>query len=183
MGMGTRTALLLLVGALVCTSASAAEMIDNPAYEAWAQYEPGSFVSHKGVTQTQGMNIVASTTNTLKEVTAEKVVIEIKTSVSMGGQQMPPSTQNMDIPAKVEEPDETAKPKEIEKGTEELEVKGKKIKTEWVKVEMTQQGVTMTATTWSSDEVPGKLVKMVSETTTPMVSKTEMTVEDYKIEK
>ena len=132
-----------------------------------------------------GQKMKTTMTMTLKEVTPEKVVIEVKTEMSMAG--MPPQAPiSTSIPAKIEQkdikpinPEQMPNCKVINKGTEDLKIGDKTYKCNWYEVEMEMQGMKMKSKMWINDEVLGKLVK--NETSSPMVSTT--TLVEFKIVK
>ncbi len=188
--MGRRVALWLVLLAAwgFCAGAVAvAEEIDNPAYQEWVQYKPGSFVTHKSVMRMQEMTTETTITNTLKEVTLDRVVLEVVTVMTTAGQEMEMPPQTIAFPAMIEKPEEEAaeapKLTEIERGKEELTINDVKIETEWVKTEFTQDEVTTISTVWTSDKVPNRVVKMETEVGGPMPMTMEMILVDYKADR
>ena len=169
------------------TTALSGEMIDNPAYQNWAQFKPGSFVTLKSVTKVGETTSEVKMTQTLKEVTPEKAAVEMVMTMTAAGQEMKMPAQTTEYPAKIEKAEgeaaEKAEPVKVDEGSEELTVNDKKIKTAWVKTEFTQEGTTTVSTVWTSDDIPGNVIKMVSETKGPMTSTSEMTLVDFKAEK
>ena len=149
----------LFVAALICVGGSfcLGQQVDNPQYKSWAKFKPGTAVTMK----TDAAGTTIETTTTLVEVTPEKVVVESKMKMAgMEGMDMPAT--KMDIPAKVAQAagGTATGPAPVTKD-EEVEVAGKKYKT---KVTETKSGDTVSKT-WTSDEVPGMMVKMESGTT------------------
>jgi len=186
-------------------SAPAEEMVDNPTYQAWAQYKAGTTVTLDSKTEVvaeadappmalMSMNI----TNTLKDVTPDHVVVEVKMTMSMMGQNRPMPARETKIPAKIEKSKadfsaftgskkDDPKVSDVKDGTDTIEVSGKKLecKTKEMNIEMKQGADTMkgTAKIWSNAEVPGGLVKNVMTTKEPMVSTMTMNVTSYEVKK
>ena len=190
--MGKRMVLWLVVlttcGSF-CAAAARAEKIDNPAYQDWARFKPGSFVTYKTVTKMEAMTSETEMTQTLKEVTPEKVLIELVTVMTVAGNEMKMPAMMMEHAAKIEKPEpegeaaEVPKPEEIDKGAEKITVKDKKIETTWVKTKFEYGGTTTTLTVWSSEDIPSGMVKMVADVTGAAASTSEMTLVDFKADK
>lgn len=187
------------------TTAPAEELVDNPTYQAWAQYKAGATVTLEGKTEVvaepdtppvtfMSMNI----TNTLKDVTPDHVVVEVKMSTTMMGQNTPARARDTKIPAKIAKSKlelsafsggrkDDPKVSDVKEGTDTIEVNGKKLecKTKEMNVEMKQNNDTIkgTAKIWSNAEVPGGLVKNVMTTKDPMVSTMTMNVVSYEVKK
>jgi hypothetical protein len=152
--------------------AALGEKIDNPEYKHWAQFKPGSYcVTQMKQTVIAGpmeMKTEVTTTTTLKTLTAEKAVIEVKTVMVADGHDVKMEPMTHEIPAKIDKPKET-KPADkkteevkVKEGEEELTIAGKKIKTKWAKTTLTVAGRKTETTTWISEEVPGRIVKTVT---------------------
>lgn len=188
----------LCAGVMVGWSAfavSAEEKVDNPEYKHWAQFKPGSFAEVKMESTVMGTKTKAVTITTLKQLTVEKAVVEVKmTSEAMGQKmEMPPSTQ--DIPAKIEKQDlpdlEPKKGKqpdgtevlEVKKGKEEVKIDDKKIATEWLESKVKTGDSTITSKVWTSEEIPGHIVKMTTKVDGQMKSETEGKLERFKADK
>jgi len=107
---------------------------------------------------------------------------------TVAGNEMKMPAQNVEHPAKIDkgdkgEGDETLKPKKLGEGTEQMEVKGKKIEAQWVKMEIEHQGNTTVSTAWTSDDIPNQTVKMISETTGGVATTTEMILVDLNADR
>jgi hypothetical protein len=182
----------LLCGLVICglavSAAQAGEKVDSPMYKHWAKFKPGAFAEMKtestvmaDKTETKSQMTV---TMTLKEITPEKAVVEIKAVNVMGDKKMEMPPTNQEYPAKIEE--EKAKEMDTPKkgdnikgaeviavGEEEIKVGDKKIKCKWVETKMKQGDSTITSKAWTTEEVPGQVVKTV----TSMEGQTKMTSE------
>jgi hypothetical protein len=170
----------LIVG-LLAPAAMAEDTVDNPAYKQWAAFKPGTVtkVQSESVTSVGGKDMTTKTviTTTLKEVTAEKVVVEMVIDMDANGQKMTMPARTQDIPAKVAKT--TTQPAGVTttkkgEGDEEITVAGKKYKAHWVEYLTASDQVESTSKTWTSAEVPGGVLKSVIETTKPVKSNTTM---------
>ncbi len=160
--------------------------VDNPTYKHWAQFKPGAYATMKATTTAMGIKSEMTMTTTLKKVTAEKVVIEITAVTKSMGQEMKLPPQAQDIPAKIEEvkAKELQNPKgKVKEGTETLTVCGKKIETKWVEIKATEKELTIISKIWTSDEVPGQVVKMSSKTEGQIKSTTDSQVSKFDAKK
>lgn len=158
----------------VCTSVFAAELVDNPRYQAWAKYKAGTNVKMDMSTNAGGQNMKSAMTTTLKEVTPEKVVLEMKTSMTMPGMAAPmDNVMTMTEPAKIEaakikptNPEQMPNCKVIGKGTEDVKIGDKTYKCNWYEVEVESQGMKVTSKMWTCDELPDKMIKNETKTGT-----------------
>jgi hypothetical protein len=167
--------------------ASAQDTVDNPQYQEWAKWREGAFVTLKSESVIDGqVQVVTIQTQTLKKLTAEKAVVEYATTTEAGGQTIKAPPMTLDIVArfpkvKVNPTDPKFDPKDIPKftetkGRETLTISGKKLDCEWHQVEF----MGFTTKTWTSDQVPGRLVKMESRS---KEATTTMQLTDWKAEK
>ena len=172
-------AVLILAGGSWCY---AAEQIENPQYKAWAKYKPGTTVTLKTETDMGGNKADMETTTTLSDLTAEKAVVETKMTMVAAGQKMEMPANKMDIPAKIDKVVDVAAtmpdaPKaDVKESTETLDIAGQKIKCKCVETKTTKDGTTSVAKVWTSEEVPGGLVKMDSTMDGTMKGTTKMIV-------
>jgi hypothetical protein len=160
-------------------------MVDNPAYESWAAFAPGTFVKYSTTydpaPEGEGAAVESTTTYTLKEVTEDKVEIAVSTVVTLAsGESVARTPRSIEYPAQIEEPAETPKP--VETGEATLDVGDREIDTTWTRTVTTEGTTTVTTTVWTSDAVPGGTVKSVVERKDKDTTTTEtMTVIDYKV--
>lgn len=186
----------LVIGACLASVAWGDEKVDNPMYKHWAQFKPGSFATLKAQTTTMGVKSETTATTTLKELTADKAVIETKAVSEAAGQKVELPVIKNEIPAKISAEEakmqiEPPKGKQkdgsevvdVQKGKEEIEVMGKKVKTEWTEVKSKVEGQLITAKTWTCEDVPSKVVKVVTKLEGPMASITEVALADFKASK
>ncbi len=168
----------------------AGEMIDNPDYAHWAKFKVGSFATMKNTSLVGGHKSVALQTKTLKSVAKDKIVIEISMEVVGMEHKIPP--QKMEIPAKILRPatpeavttQPTDKPDfKTKEGDETLEIDGKKIKVHWIESETKVGQIITKSKAWSSEDVPGRMVKITSRTEGPVESSTEGILSKMKADK
>lgn len=129
---------------------------ENPQFESWKSFKPGSWVKHRMKMNAGGQEIESETTTTLLEQTAEKIVLEVKNKMTMGG-------QTMELPAQKQEVTPTAdkaKQGDIKKvGDEKVEAAGKTYACTVYTTEVTESGQKMNGKLWISKDVPGGMVK------------------------
>lgn len=139
-----------------------AEQIENPSYKNWAKFKPGSSHTMKGTTTAMGQNIDTEVVTVLKEVTDDKVVLEIAATVNMGGNAMPQPKQTQEVKKMVEKGDpNVTDPDAYAKATEEdVKIGDTTYKCKLVETTKTQGGTTMKMKAWMCEEVPGGVVKL-----------------------
>lgn len=167
------------------------ETHENPMYKHWAQFKPGTFVVLEQINETADEKSVTTTTYTLKEVTAQKAVVEMKQVFQAGDERIENEPQIEEHPATYTVEKTEAKPEhqqqgelpgyKTEKGEEKLEVAGQKVATEWLRTEFKQGPMVMVSKTWTSDKFPGQVVKTVMETTGEYPTKTTTRVVKFEI--
>lgn len=145
--------------------------IDNPMYKNWSAFKVGTWVKSTSVTEASGMKTEMETTSKLVELTAAKAVVEVTMSMTMMGNKTDMPARKDEIPAKIPDATATAEKKpDVKEGNEDLDVGGKKVKTKWIETNVSGTK----SKVWTSNDVPGTLVKMDSET--PGQSKTTLSV-------
>jgi hypothetical protein len=70
--------------AVAMASPAGADQVDNPHYQVWANFKPGSSRVWTGTIQVGPVHIRVVMTATLREVTPEHVVIETRTTTDFG---------------------------------------------------------------------------------------------------
>ena len=144
------------------------ESFENPGYKLWAKFPVGSRVVQKTTTETEDNTTgktVTTISYTLKQKTDDFIVVESQaTTAHYTGrvETNPPSetkTRKMfTLPPGVKKPE----PKTEEQGEEELTVAGKAYHTKWSKTKDSTEAGPLFLQTWTSEEVPGGLVKSIS---------------------
>ena len=168
-----------MVFTFACT-AFAQDEIDNPMYQKWATFKVGTAAKYKQVTEAAGNKTESEIVYTLIELTPEKAVVEMTGSMLIMGNKTEMPKTKMEHMAKVKKIEplatgtvDAAKPKESD---EEIEVPAGKIKCHLTETEAKVGEGAVYSKIWSSDEVPGTMVKMVSTMEKPIKSDTSITL-------
>ena len=173
----------MIAAAVVSACFGASALAGNPMYDSWAKCKPGSSVTMTTASEVAGNKSDSETTTTLKSVTAEKVVVEIKTTMTMMGNKIESPATSMDIPATAAAPATPATPPaggtpaaEAKVTQEKVTIAGKEYDATCTASKSDTNGMKMTSTVWTSPEVPGMTLKMVSEGEGAMKMSTKMEV-------
>jgi len=144
-----------LIGALALLAwlQNVPELRDNPEYQAWAAFAPGSWVEYRDAIVGEPHPPDHRTTTKLVQITPEKIVLEVLVKLRTN-EKTSEFTQKVEIPAKDKVTHASA-----EKGEDEVEVDGKKLKCAWEKWTIESQGKKGTKKIWLHPDVPGRLVK------------------------
>lgn len=175
-----------IVAACLACFASASVFADaNPTYESWAKHKPGTCITMTGSSEAMGNKTELEQTFTLKEVTPEKAVVELKATMTMMGNKTEMPAQNIDIPAAASAATPTTPdPKAPDSKTteEKVTVAGKEYDAKCITTHTDVNGMKTTATIWQSPEVPGMTLKMEtkSEGQMTMATKMELTKVELK---
>lgn len=170
---------LMAVAVMSLAAAQDAEMIDNPEYQGWKGQKAGAWVVWKTEMDMGGMKMDNTTTTKLKEITAEKAVIEETAEMDMGGQKRTMNLPARTLPAKIKKgtDSEGSKCEVTGEGDEELEVKGAKYKCHWVEMKVESKRGAMTLKVWRTDKIIGGAAKMTMKTKEMNMTRT---VTDWK---
>jgi hypothetical protein len=164
-----RFAALALVAVLVLAGASPlrADQIDNPRYKAWASFKKGSSRTLDATIQAGPVQVQTSMQSTLTDVTDDMITVQTQSTSTYAGQtrQSPPHDQT--IAAKVDE-------KELkDDGEESVDAMGKTFKCKVYEASAASMGAANGAKAqgqvkfWTSEGVPGGIVKMTINVPTP----------------
>ncbi len=158
-------------------------VVDNPAYQKWAGFEPGSYVKTKSVTEKEDSKSEVITETTLLEVYPNKVKLEVKTISNIDGKMEISEPQVVEHKSKMVKRN-TSKSKVVEKGREVLTINEEEINTTW-ETRRTASGLIRTLTkTWESNAIPGGIVQSEMQINLAGAeTKTTLTLQDYKAEK
>ena len=171
---------------LVVSLALAPQDTVSPEYTQWSKHKPGTSVTMSMVSEVAGQKSETVTKTTLKSVADAELVLETTMTMMIADQKIEQPPMERKVPKmlpKVEVPKETStdpKPK-IEEGQEELEIAGKKLKCKRMKTTTEVAGSTMVSTMWTTDDVPGGLVKMETSMSGAMESKTRGVVTAFEL--
>lgn len=122
---------------------------------AWAKSGEGSWTEHRLVTKAGGIETEMTVKRMLLKKSAEELVFRLENKMVKPNPSEIPASES----AEKVWSEGGAAPKELGKGEEELDVAGRKIKCRWVEVESESGGKKTVTRSWTSDEVPGGLVK------------------------
>ena len=177
-----RTIIVICIGvisiALVSVARADDQTIDNPAYKSWAKFNKGSSVLYSAETSAMGNTTNITTTQTLMDVTPDNVTLQVASSMVMGGNTMNMPVQTQNIPAKITKPADAPATQPVDASastsTEDVQAAGKTFSCKKTMATMSQNGMTVTSTTWTCDDVPGGVVKMEANGSGTMTSTTKM---------
>lgn len=150
---------ILLAAVLAFSPAPQEETEANPEYAAWSKQKPGAWV--KWSVETSGaMKLTSELTSKLKELTAEKAVLEEKTTLSTGGE---PHVALRNVPAKIRKGTTTDGDKYTvqKEGEETLTIKGREVKCTWVELKLTDRP-DRSIKVWRTPEIVGGIARTVA---------------------
>ncbi len=168
---------MICTAALVVFSGAVAmadkKKIDNPEYVQWSKYKSDSMTKLKMVNEFNKMKTESTVITTLKEVGADKLVLETEVITNLNGMEFKAPATKRDVAKTIEVDDKAAdaikaaKPEgTTEEGTDTLKVGKDDVKTKWFKYKSKASGMEVDGQSWISDDVPGSIVKMVTKTST-----------------
>jgi len=171
------------------SSGIAADSIENPIYATWAKLKPGTTVVQKIITDSAGQKSETIMTYKLKEVTADKVVLDLVTKSKIAGVEFEAPAQPYEIQkmtplpeGKTKEDVAKAKPEGVtSEGEETMKIGGKDYKTQWYKYKTKSGDFEMESQSWTSPDVPNMTVKMVSKTSGATASTTTLELVEIKV--
>jgi len=147
----------------------ASNLVDSPKYLAWKKFPAGSKANYeldllheyKPGTNQYTKNKISNMTFTLTSIDDERAVVKAESTVShmRGGDTYSSNEQIFKAKQPAPGPPVDDPTFTRTQGEETLEVNGKKIATRWESVSRTNDPMTFTKT-WTSDEVPGGLVRI-----------------------
>jgi len=155
------------------------ELVENPQYRSWAAFKKGTKVVHRSVTGADGSEAATTTTTTytLLDLTDEQAVVEMRAVTRRYDGAVfnnPPETfknpKRIPLPPGVNKSDFGKSVGVLGQGEETVRVGGKAYETTWHKGRDKNEAGEVVVQVWSSDAVPGGLVKSV--TRIPAVGKT-----------
>ena len=149
---------------LMCSAGMAQEMVDNPAYQSWAKFKPGTTVMLTNQTDMGGMAMKMDMTYKLAELTPEKAVVEMTTKMPQAE-----NTTKMEIMAKMKKEDvkDVAMPPNV-KGEakvlpdEDVKIGDKTYKCKVIEFTSEAQGMKTSGKSWTCPDMPGQMVKTES---------------------
>ncbi len=181
--------ILCLAYVMVLPAFAAEESIDNPTYLSWAKFKVGAQVRYRQEMDMAGNKTESEIVYSLVEITPEKAVVEMKVAtIIMGNKTEMPATK-VEYLAKVPKTNlpqaaapETQIKSDSKQGDEEIDVVGKKMKCHFIETTTEQNGGPIVSKIYTSDEIPGTLVKSVTNMEKPMKITTTIVLEEVKTE-
>ena len=163
-------ALVVFSGAVVLADK---KKIDNPEFAMWSKYKVDTMTKLKMTGETNGMKTSSTVVTTLKEVGTDKLVLETEVVSNINGMEFKTPATKRDVTKTIEleekliEAAKTVKPEgTTEEGTETVKIGKDDVKTKWLKYKSKASGMEVESQIWTSDDVPGSIVKMVTKTAT-----------------
>ncbi|MBN1916362.1 MAG: hypothetical protein JW889_00520 [Verrucomicrobia bacterium] len=153
---------LTLIPAVVLAGdemAGETEMVDNPVYQSWAGFEPGSSATYTCTTTAGDVIAEVTLTYTLEEATEDKVVLTLETVTASDEGEEETVTQTIECPASIEKPAEA--PEAVAQGKETIQVGDEELIVSCTKTTSDEA----TTTVWTCSTVPGGTVKSITEST------------------
>jgi hypothetical protein len=169
-------------GMVLCAQVYAGQ-VENPQYKDWARFKPGTSTTMAMTSDMGGQSSKSETRTTLKEVNDDKLVVETVTSMEAAGQKMDMPAQSMEIKKMMDEmpaappaaqPPADAPKADVKTSEESVTVGGGTFKAKVAETSMDVAGSKTTSKTWTSEEVPGGIVKMESTMDGAMKGTTKM---------
>jgi hypothetical protein len=148
----------VVAAAVLALLAVQEEKVENPQYKIWSASKTGSWVKHKMEMEgPNGQKVEMEITATLGEVTPEKLIIERKQTMNLGGRTMELPPQRSEVEAKVEKA--KAGSVKITEKEEEITVAGKTLKCKVADMEMESAGKKLQGKAWFHADVPGGMAQ------------------------
>jgi hypothetical protein len=127
---------------------------DNLEWPYWKSMKVGSTATYKLDMTQGGQAMEGQMVRTLKEISAEKAVLEHKMKITVSGQTVEPPAETEEVKPKEEKQEKITK-----EGTEEIEVAGKKLKCRYLETEKEEDGQKIVSKVWAHDSIPGGIAK------------------------
>ncbi|MHC4985307.1 MAG: hypothetical protein ACYTFO_04040 [Planctomycetota bacterium] len=171
-------ALVLVVGALAGWAiAQDGEMVDNPEYIQWSSFEVGASATLTMMSGPADAGVEVTMTHTLMSLDADNAVVTTVVTMVVNDQEIEQPPQDRTVAARVAkyDPPEGQEAPEIEESEETVTVAAGTFDCKKVTTTITANGAAMVTTVWTTDAVPGGIVKMVTTSGGQQVSSMELT--------
>lgn len=159
-----RTAALALA---LLAPAARGQMVEAPIYSSWSNFEPGTTVTLRTVTESQGSRLESTTTQKLVSIDDTQAVVE-QVYRAGSGDSAEESTLKLrhrrwfPLPPGMTKEDVGKPSNPLAEGGETIELAGRVFEARWYETkDQTEAGPAITRT-WYSDEVPGQLLRAVT---------------------
>jgi hypothetical protein len=165
-----------VLGILTVLALLAPQDRENPEYKAWAGFKVGAIAKFQVAVDAGDKRTESVVVYKLVELTKEKAVLDVETTLMEGEKAAKPVVERREIPAKGGDDDArfiTAK------GDETITVGELKLKCRWVQIEKKGEGGMLHKKRWSCDEVPGHLVKLDTRQEGAAPTVTRMTLTEF----
>jgi hypothetical protein len=145
----------------------------------WSKFKPGSYAKYKTTTAVATTKMTGDMKMTLLALNGSKATIETEVT-TMG--QTSKSKADLDLNAKpgTAPAAKGQQPAAVKKGSETLTVAGKSLQCDVYETDSNANGMQMKTRSWVSAQVPGGLVKSVSQTSGAAKSETTMELVDFR---
>ena len=144
--------------------APAAAPAENPVYRNWARFRPGASASYRVVTVQPSSRSEMTLTYTLVAVSPKEVVVESVARLAVNGKEVRMPPNRLTNPRFAGGP--AAAPGKpaglVDEGSEPVEAAGRTLPARWTRVKARTQTAENLVQTWSSDDVPGALVRSLT---------------------
>ncbi len=161
--------LALLAAVTVAAPASTrAEEVENPTYRSWAQVPPGTKVTVRAITESDGSRTETTTTYTLVEINPKNALVDMTVVSNATGTTVTNSPQRLEYRRMFPllagmKREQIGKPSGVvASGAEEITVAGKTYQAEWYDSKSTTEAGEALTRTWMCDTVPGKVLRSVT---------------------
>ncbi|WP_435011322.1 hypothetical protein P12x_002629 [Tundrisphaera lichenicola] len=165
-------------------SACPAEDVDHPAYLSWAGHPIGTSVTLRTRTASKGRLLTTTITTTLKELKPDVAILESRKVSDATGTTVENAPEIVRINRKFPllpgvKKEDIGKPRGASnQGEETIKVGEKEFKSVWFDSKSKGDGnLDLLTRTWMSDELPGRLVKSVTEIPTAETTVTTELIE------
>ena len=184
----TKFAAFVVAVALTAAVARGEDKVENPEFKSWSKFKSGSTVTLKVSNEGSGVASETTITTKLVEVKDDKLVLETASVSKLNGMELKQPAEKRDVPKNLDKAPEGYDPKSdkpqgtTEEGKKKVKVGGTEYECKWYKtknkVKLPTGDEEVEGEFWMSDEVPGKLVKMVNKgkTFTSTMEATEITI-------
>lgn len=170
--------LIAIIASTLFSAPAWADSIDNPTYASWAKMKKGTVVTLKQSSEFAGQRSESTSISTLVELTADVATIELVNVIKAGDMEIKTPPTKVEVKKLSELPpgkkkEDYAKPEGVvDQGTETVTVDGVDYKTKWHSIKLKSGDTDIESKSWTSDDVPGLIVKMESKSKTMGMSST-----------
>lgn len=155
---------------MITATTNAADQVEHPAWVNWSKFPVGTRVTMRSVTKIKGMVSSTVETTTILTQKNDKAVV-IRKSFAVAGEPKPNPDDYVETTIKRyfpllpgADPSKVGKPAAVaEAGAAKIDLLGKTYEAEWYESRATTEAGPATTRTWISHEMPGQIVRSVTE--------------------